>query len=259
MFARVSATFSLLRAIMAALPAKPNAIVLASNTRDIVTGGRIRAMRALDSYDWTALSALARDDIVAPVATHLNGESLTSVRTVVVLDRAPSNLTEGDRATLIAILKAGGTVVAAAPIAKLLVPAAAQARAVTGGGAPAMSVRKYALSRGSLIAVAGGPVERLFNDSNQNWAGDLTSTIFHRPVQASGYYLSAAGVTLLYSGQALRGASMAITLPLASDARTLTVFDTSGSARQTIPLNNRPGLLRVYVPRRGYAMAVPAL
>jgi hypothetical protein len=49
---------------------------------------------------------------------------------------------------------------------------------------------------------------------------------------------------------------MVVNLPLPGAPKTLCVYDTSGIARQTINLTGRTGGLRVFVPRRSYALAV---
>ncbi|MDB5075156.1 MAG: hypothetical protein JWO42_1335, partial [Chloroflexi bacterium] len=258
MFARVSASFPLLRSIMAAPPLQPDAIILAPNAHDLLVGGQIRAMRALDSYDWTSLVALARDDVSAPVLSHLDGENLANVRTAIVLDRNASDLTTADRTALIRLLSDGGSVIAASSVARELSPAAAASHVVAAGGTPAMSIRRYALAHGTLLAVAGAPVEQIFTDANQAWASSMTKTVLHRPVQTGGYLLNAGGVTLLYSGQATPGASLMVSLPLSTAQGALTVYNTSGAATRTMPLNGRTGALRVYVARRSYALAAPA-
>ncbi len=256
MFARVSATFPLIRAIMAAPPAHPTTLILASNAHDLLVGGQIRALRALDSYNWASLAAFAHDDVAAPDVTHLAGEDLSQVNTVVVLDRSAADLSAADRSALELLLADGGTVVAAAPIAALLAPAGAQALPLAQGGTPLMTVQQVAPAMGRLLAVSGGPVERLFTDAAATWADGVVQSILHTPLQSDGLLVSAAGTTLLYSGLATPGANMVVSLPLPGVPKTLTVYNTSGVATQTIALTGRNGSLRVSVPRRSYALAV---
>jgi hypothetical protein len=256
MFARVSATFPLLRAIMAAPPLQPHTVTLASNAHDLLVGGQIRALRDLDSYTWASLAAFAHDDVAAPVLTHLDGEDLSRVQTAVVLDRSPYDLSAADRRALHEMLADGGTVLAATPVAALLAPAGAQPSALAQGGMPPMTVQQYAPALGRLLAVSGGPVERLFADSEATWADGVVQSILHRTPESDGFLVSASGVTLLYSGLATPGASMVVNLPLPGAPKTLRVYDTGGVARQTINLTGRTGALRVFVPRRSYALAV---
>jgi hypothetical protein len=255
MFERVSASFPLLRAIMAAPPTQPDSIILASNAHDVLVGGQIRAMRALDSYDWTSLVALARDDVSAPVLTHLAGENLSHVHSAIVLDRSATDLTAADRTALARLLSAGGSVIASTSVARALAATAAPWRTVVTGGTPAMSIQQSDARHGTLLAVAGGPVEQLFTDANQSWASNITKTVLHRPVQFGGYLVHAGGATLLYSGQASPGASMRVSLPLPGSQSTLTVYNTSGGAIRTISLKGRSGTVRVYLPRRSYALS----
>jgi hypothetical protein len=256
MFSRVSATFALLRSIMSAPPANPNILILAPNAHDLLVGGQIRAMRALDSYDWTALSAFARDDIAAPVVTHLDGEDLSNVHAIVVLDRTAGDLTPPDHAALAALLASSGTVVAAAPVASLLAPANAGKRPFATGGKPRTSVLKYQMPHGTLLAVSGAPVEQLFTDDAASWAGGLVPFLSHNRAQSSGYLLDAGGVMLFYSGLATPSASQIVNLPQTGKQNLITIYDTNGAVIRTQTITS--GLLRVILARRSYALLTPS-
>jgi hypothetical protein len=255
MFARVSATFPILRAIMLAPPGRPDAVILASNAHDLLAGGQTHAMRALDSYDWTALAALAHDDVPAPVVTRLDSSELANVRCVVVLDRAAADVTAADRAALVKVLGAGGTVLAAAPVAALLAPANSDQARVTSSATAKGAVVQYGVAKGKLYAVQGIPVEQVFADASQTWADGVVKALFHRTIQPAGFVMSTGGTTLLYGGLAASGASFVVNLPLSGSPRTLVIYDTAGAVKRTIQLAGHSGSIRVDVPRRAYALA----
>lgn len=257
MFARVSAGFAAIRAIMAAPPAVPDTVILAPNERTLRQAGAARVMRAVDVYDWTALAAPARDGAAAITLTHLDGETLPGLRSVIVLARTPADLALADRGALLSLLGHGGTVVAATAVAQALIGTTAQSTPVASSGADTMAVRRLQTPQGTLLAVDGGPVERLFSDAGQPWAAGLWVQVLHRPVQRSGYLIDAGGVTLLYSGLARDGASILVTIPAGAPGA-LTVYDTYGAVDKTIPLDGRARTMAVLVPRRSYALIPPA-
>ncbi len=258
MFARVSATFPLLRGIMPAPAGRPDALILASNAHDLLVAGRTRAMRALDSYDWTALAAFAHDDEAAPIVTHLISGGAAGVRAVVVLDRTASGVTPADRAALAGVLDAGGSVLASAPVATLLAPAAADVARVAAGTANAGSIVRYRTTRGTLLAVQGVPVEQIFADANQTWAGGVVQALFRAGTPQAGFLVSFGGTTLLYGGLAGSGTSFTIDAPLPGSPADLVVYDAAGVAVRTVKLAGQVAVRHVEVQRRAYALAVGA-
>lgn len=88
MFARVSASFALLRAIMAAPAGQATTVVLAPNRPVLRAAGAALALRASDPYHWDQLAVLARTNVAAVVLTHLDGAVLPALRTAIVLARA---------------------------------------------------------------------------------------------------------------------------------------------------------------------------
>ncbi len=255
MFARVSATFPLLRAVMSAPPGRPDAVILASNAHDLLVAGRTRAMRALDTYDWTALASFAHDDVPAPIVTHLDSSDLATVTHVVVLDRTAADVAPVDRAALAGILRAGGAVLTSAPVAALLAPSNAEQVQVASGTAAMGSVFRYRIARGQLYAVLGISVEQIFTDANQRWSGSVMQAFFHKSVQPAGFLVSLDGVTLLYGGLSASGASFVVQAPLPGSPPVLAVYDAGGAVKQIIRLAGRSGSIRVHVPRRTYALA----
>jgi hypothetical protein len=261
MFARVSATFPLLRAIMStatavpAQPVPPATVILASNAHDLQVAGRTLAMRAVDGYDWTALAAFAHDDVPAPVVTRLDSHTLPGVSCVVVLDRAAIDVTSGSRAMLAKILGAGGTVIASGPVAALLAHSGASQAHVASSATSKGVVVQYALAKGRLYAVKGIAVEQVFADANQPWASGLVLSLFHKPAQRAGFVVGMGGATLLYGGLAAQGASFVVNMPFPDAPSSLAMVNTSGAVAHTIKLVERGGALRIDVPRRTYALA----
>jgi hypothetical protein len=126
MFARVSETFPRLRQIMASPPGHTEVLVLAP---DRPAWQQLGAERQIDPfrfryYDLHRLIALARNNIPAAVVGSLAGEELGGIRAILVLARAPQDLTEADLAGLQAYLARGGKVVALRALSGLLGPRA---------------------------------------------------------------------------------------------------------------------------------------
>jgi len=241
---------------MSSTPGQPDTLILASNAHDLLAAGRIRAMRAVDSYDWSALAAFAHDDVPAPVVTHLGPGDTTGTKVVIVLDRASTDLTAAEKSALTAILGAGGQVLASGPVAALLAPIGATTTRVASASSDTGSIVRYATAKGQLFAVLGVPVERVFADSAETWASGTVQALFHKRLQPAGFMVSMGGVTLLYGGLGADGAAFEVSPPLPGSPATLAEYDTSGAVTRTIVLAGHTGLLGVAVPRRTYAMAV---
>ena len=256
MFARVSASFAVIRRIMVASPGQPDTVILAPNTSTVRAAGARLAMRAEDIYDWTALAAPARDNVAALLLTHLDGETLPALRTAIVLARTPADLVLADRGALLSLLGHGGTVIATPPVAQALLGSSAQSRVVASSSTRAMTVKRLTTAQGTLLAVDGGAVEQLFTDASLPWAAGIRAQVLHQIVQATGYLVAAGGATLLYSGLAQDGASISLAIPSGATGD-LTVYDTYGAVRQTIHLTGRTVQLHLVVARRSYALLPP--
>ncbi|HEY8284784.1 MAG TPA: hypothetical protein VIJ28_10405 [Chloroflexota bacterium] len=255
MFARVSASFPLLRAIMGSAPGRPDTVVLAPNESALRTAGAALALRADDGYAWTSLAALARDNVAAPVLTHLDGAHLPALNTAIVLASTPDQLSQGDRGTLSALLATGGTVVASMPVARILVGVSSPFKTLAEEPSGALAIRDIVTPRGRLLAVAGGLVEIAFADSAEPWAAPVWRRWLRWPFEPRGYLISDAGITLLYSGTAPAGAAMGLDPRfLAGGKGTLGLVSQSGALDRTISVAAKGSATEILVPRRTYGL-----
>jgi hypothetical protein len=253
MFTRVSATFPVLRSIMAARGGQPDVAILAPDSPELRVAGQSLPLRATEIYDWTALAALARNDVRAVELAHLDGAPLPGLRTVLVLAHASADLSAADTILIENLLDHGGAVVTSLSVAASLTGAEAGARVLAGNGA--LRVWHISTARGMLVAVDGMPVENLFADSNSGWAGAVWRQVLHLPVLSNGYRTATSGTTLLYSGVAGTGSSITIEVPVDGGPRTLNLYDAAGAMQQTIQFAHRSGPVPVFLPRRNYALA----
>lgn len=254
MFRRVSAALPLLRRIMAAPGGAVTTAILAPNEPALRQAGAALALRASDSYRWSALAAIARSDLAAVVVTHLAGDrDLARVRTVVVLARSLDDLAPGDREEIGAILERAGTIVAAAPVARALAGAGAAVRRVAGGGEPRLDVYREVLRHGVVFGVSGGPVERLFLDANSAWAASTWRVVLRRPAAGTGYAVTDGGFTLLYS--IAPGGSWLTPAPVRG-ARIIAIsrYDSDGGAITAAAPPTRTGAIAIFVARRTYTL-----
>ncbi len=141
------------------------------------------ALRADDGYSWTSLGALARDNVAAPVLTHLSNQTLPNLRTALVLARTPRG-GAADRLALIALLREGGTVVAASSVAADL--GAGKAKPTLLDGSPSGKEKAWRVStpNGRLVGV-DGPVEALFADSRRGLGRSLWTRLFGTQAQTT--------------------------------------------------------------------------
>jgi hypothetical protein len=254
MFARVSAGFALWRQIMAAPAGQVDTVILAPNEAALRQAGAKRLNRADDLYHWSSLAMPVRSDMAAVTLTHVDGEVPPALRTAIVLAPHAADLSALDRRTLLSLLSHGGTVVADGDVSTDLAGAHAPAQALGTGGTPALSVQRVTAPSGTLLTVDGGPVEYLFDDANAAWAAPIWQQILGHSPQISGYLLSAAGETLLYSGTARDGASMSLRLPAVSVTEQLSLYDTTGALERTLAVTGGPGAVHVELARRSYAL-----
>jgi hypothetical protein len=250
MFARVSASFSLLREIMSSPPGQPDTVVLAPNGAALRDAGAHLALRARDQYHWESLAAMARGNVDAVTLTHLD-TALPALHTAIVLARTPADLAPADKGPLLDLLWHGGTVVAAGQVARALVGQSA----VTGTVAATAGtvVRRISTMHGILLEVDGMAVEDLFADASAGWATPVWRLALQRSAASTGYEVTDGGVTLLYT-IALSGTTMAVTLPAGQSSGHLELYDTHGALRQTLRLTGQSGPRRVFIPRRTYAL-----
>ncbi|MGH2391644.1 MAG: hypothetical protein ACRDIE_25900 [Chloroflexota bacterium] len=254
MFTRLSAVFPLLRQLMSAAPGQPDTVVLAPNATALRAAGASLALRADDGYSWTSLGALARDNVAAPVLTHLDGADLPALRTAIVLARSPRELSPTDRTRLAGVLESGGTVVAATSVAQALGGSHSAGRILASSPDRRLTAKRVAAAKGLLVAVSG-PVESLFADSAGTWAAPLWTRLLHRSAQPAGYLISVDNVTLLYSATATKGATMTLGPLDHAGSGTLTLFDSHGAAAKSLHVT-AAGSLQVALPRRTYALLV---
>ena len=253
MFRRVSASFPLLRAIMAAPAGRPDTVVLAPDGPDLRAAGAALVLRATDSYHWDRLAILARANVAAVTLTHLRGAPLPAPRTVLVLARAASDITPDDRLSLRALRARGGTVVAASPVATTLVDNSAGAQVLATSPDATVVVRRVTTTAGMLLSVDGAAVEDLCSDANGDWTPPLWSRILRRPaaaLQTTGYTVAAAGVTLFYS-IAAGGSSAIFNVPNA-DAY-VTMYGQDGHIQRRVKVGGRDPV-RLSIARRSYAL-----
>jgi hypothetical protein len=254
MFARISAVFPVLRQLMASSPGTPDTVVLAPNQSALRSAAQSFALRADDGYSWTSLGALARDNVAAPVLTHLSKQSLPDLRTALVLARTPQDLASADRAILINLLQEGGTSVAASSVAATL--GTGKAKPILLASSPDGKAKAWRVPtpKGRLIGV-DGPVEALFADAAAAWAGSLWTRLFGTQAQAAGYFLSVDNVTLLYSATTIGGATLALGSYDHGASGTLTLFGVNGAPTrtETVSASAAP---RVTLPRRTYGLLV---
>ncbi|HXT37367.1 MAG TPA: hypothetical protein VN837_17470 [Chloroflexota bacterium] len=255
MFARVSASFPLLRTIMSMAPGQPDTVVLAPNEPALQTAGATLALRATDSYAWTSLAALARDNVGAPVLTHLDAAHLPALRTAIVLARTSDQLTLGDRGALLTLLSNGGTVVASLPVAEALLGASAPFKTVAVEPGGSLAIGLVATAQGRLLTVVGGPVEDMFADRAVAWAAAIWRQRLHWPVEPRGYLISVGGVSLLYSGTAVPGAAMVADSRTIGGKSTIVLVSQFGTPSRTISLATHGAAVQILMPRRTYGIA----
>jgi hypothetical protein len=156
MFARVSASFGLLRRIMATPAGSPDTVLLAPVAPALRAAGRTLALRATDLYNWGLLAALARADCHAVVLTSLDA-SLPTLHRVFALAAQAGDVSVDDIRVMRTVLAHGGSVVASVPVAAGAERPKMQAAA---GGDPPLAVRRYVTASGMLLGVDGGAVEQ---------------------------------------------------------------------------------------------------
>jgi hypothetical protein len=198
MFQAVSASFGLLRAIMAGPRGRPDTLLLAPDgSADALIGAR-RAARGLDPYDWMDLAALARTDVASAVVGTLSGANLAGIRRVVVLPAQPSALAGGDLAALRRVLAAGGTVIAAPGVAAALEPRGGTPLGAIQAGP--VSANRLRVGSGVLVVAWAGPgVEPCFSDTLGHAVPALWETLLGGPLNHDGYVIIGGGVALLYT------------------------------------------------------------
>ncbi|HZS93118.1 MAG TPA: hypothetical protein VFE42_37210 [Chloroflexota bacterium] len=251
MFARVSASFPLLREIMSSPPGRPDTVVLAPNGAALRDAGARLALRARDQYHWESLAVMARGNVDAVTLTHLDAAGLPALRTAIVLARTPDDLAPADDGPLLDLLWHGGTVVAAGRVAHALVGQSAATGTIA--ATPGTVVRRIATAHGTLLAVDGMAVEELFADASARWALPVWRLALRRNAASTGYQVTAGDVTLFYT-IALGGTTMAVTLPAGESTGRLDLYDTHGGLRQTLQLDGRHGPFHVFIARRTYAL-----
>jgi len=259
MFRRVSASFPLLRRLMAAPAGRPDTVVLAPNEPALRAAGAALALRATDTYRWDALGVLARSNVAAVTLYHLDPSSLPSLRTAIVLARAATDLTPGDRRALRALLAHGGTVVAAAPVAATLVDNSAGAGLVATSPDATLAVRRVPTTAGALLSVDGGAVEELCADANRGWTLPLWSQVLRRSTAALGTtgYIVAFDVYSLFYTIAGGGSTVALDVPVGGGGAT--VYGSDGGVQQIMHLvgGRNPDPVRLSIARRAYALVTP--
>jgi len=254
MFHRVSASFPLLRAIMAAPAGRPDTVVLAPDGPDLRAAGAALVPRATDSYTWASLGVLARSNVAAVTLTGLDSAPLPALRTALVLARAASDIAPAGRLQLRHLLARGGAVVAAAPVAATLVDNTANAQLLVTNPAATVAVRRIATPAGLLLSVDGGPVEDLCADANRDWTAPLWPLVLRRPAyafQTTGYTVAAAGVTLFYS---IASGGSTATLDVPDRGGGATVYGPDGRVEQEMHLVGKHNPVRLSIERRGYAL-----
>ncbi|HVA90004.1 MAG TPA: hypothetical protein VNL71_09180 [Chloroflexota bacterium] len=256
MFTRVSASFSLLRSIMAGSAGQPDTVVLAPNEPALQAAGATLALRADDGYSWTSLAALARDNVAAPVLTHLDSANLSALRTAIVLAPTLEDLTLGDRRALLTLLSKGGTIMAAASVAKALHATPSTSRMLANSPTGLLAIRAIATPVGRLLGVDGGPVESVFSDGNAAWASPALSQSLHWTIERGGYLISVGDATLLYSGTASPGALMVVNQRALEQKGTLTLVNQSGAPDQTKAIAANGRTTAVWAPRRTYGLLI---
>ena len=252
MFARVSAGFPRLRAIMSMTPGQPDTVVLAPNEPALQTAGATLALRATDSYSWTSLAALARDNVGAPVLTHLDPAHLPSLRTAIVLARSADQLTLGDRGALLTLLSNGGTVLVSMPVAATLLGGVSSYKTLAVEPAGSLGIRLVATAQGRLLTVVGGSVERVFADSAAQWAAPVWRQWLRWPVEPGGYLVSIPDATLFYSGTT--STSMTLDQKALGLKGKLTMVNQFGASSRTISLAAHNAATQILVPRRTYGI-----
>jgi hypothetical protein len=113
-----------------------------------------------------------------------------------------------------------------------------------------------AMMEGALFAVDGCTVEDVFTDAAAAWAAPFWRQILHGAVPTSGYTITAAGYTLLYS-IARPGSAMTLFVPDSLGSTDLVVYDVRGRVQRIIHLADRHGRVRVFIARRTYALLQP--
>lgn len=208
MFARVSEAFPRLRQIMASSPGRTQVLVLAP---DRPAWRQLGADRQVDPfrfryYDLHRLLALARNNIPAAVVGSLAGEDLGSIRAILVLARAPQDLTDADLAGLQAYLAGGGKVVALRALSGLFGPRAEYVdgdrpeeafadptsddrvrlwQRVLGIEQPLRDGYFVATADDALFYSLAGPLEARLAFGGRGWQADPNGVLL-RPLQADG-------------------------------------------------------------------------